>query len=193
VSDRQARQREEVAELERALQAFDDPDTATRPGMQLMRDAVEGKRDKLARKLAEEEQVRLEVVVGGVPAAGGTLDPAFLGALVDALPRLVATAVGSLVDEAEPAPSGAAVATATTLGASGWPDGGPGIVLAGPPGDVRAAVRSPGGDAPLLDAALAAVLDAPDPLARLATAAGATLRVTLHLPFEDDRTVEIGR
>lgn len=190
MTGREARQRDEVAGLERALQVFDDPDTATRPGMQLMRDAIAGKRDKLAGKLAREEEVRLEVVVGGVPAAGGTLDPAFLVALLEAVPEVVVSAVGSLAGDLDPPPSGAVVTQATAVRVAGSPEDGPGLVLAGPPGEVRSAVRA--GDGPLLDAALAAVLDDPDPLARLAAGAGATLRLTLHLPFEDDRTVEVG-
>lgn len=191
MTGREARQRDEVAGLERALQVFDDPDTATRPGMQLMRDAIAGKRDKLAGKLAREEEVRLEVVVGGVPAAGGTLDPAFLVALLEAVPEVVVSAVGSLAGDLDPPPSGAVVTQATTLRVAGSPEDEPGLVLVGPPGDVRSAVRA-AGDGPLLDAALAAVLEDPDPLARLAAGAGATLRLTLHLPFEDDRTVEVG-
>ncbi|HEX9995245.1 MAG TPA: hypothetical protein VGB14_20150 [Acidimicrobiales bacterium] len=190
MSGREARQREELAGLERALQVFDDPDTATRPGMQLMRDAIQGKRDKMAAKLAEEAQVRLEVVVGGVPAAGGTLDPAFLVALAGAVPEAVTSAVGALAGDLDPAPAGAALVQATAVRVAGTPDDGPGLVLVGPPAEVRAAV--PAADGPLLDAALAAVVDDPAPLARLAASAGATLRLTLHLPFEDDRTVHVG-
>lgn len=190
MTGREAHQRDEVAGLDRALQVFDDPDTATRPGMQLMRDAVRGKRDKLAAKL-EQEEARLAVAVGGVPAAGGTLDPAVLARLLDAVPAAVAGAVATLAEAADPAPSRDAVLAATALRVGRWADDGPGFVLVGPAGDVRAAVPAPDGG-PLLDAGLAALLDDPAPLARLAAAAGATLRLTLHLPFQDDREAVVG-
>jgi hypothetical protein len=192
VSGRHDRQREELEGLERALKVFDDPETATRPGMQLMRDAVAGKRDKMAAKLRQEQEARLEVVVGGVPAAGGTLDPVVLSVLLETLRAAVVEAVERVAGDADPAPAPAAVATATALRVAGWAAGGPGVVLAGPPADVRAAVRTGDGGAPLLDAALAALVDDPGPLARFAAESGATLRLTLHLPFEDEREAAVG-
>lgn len=191
MSGREDRQREELAGLDRALRVFDDPDTATRPGMQLMRDAVAGKRDKMARKLREEEEARLEVVVGGVPAAGGTLDPVSAAVLLETLQAAVVGAVEPLVADVDPQPAPAAVAAATALRVAGWAADGPGVVLVGPPAGVRAAVRSAGGEA-LLDAALAALVEDPGPLARFAAECGATLRLTLHLPFEDDREATVG-
>ena len=193
---REGRQREEVAELDRALEVFDDPETATRPGMQLMRDAVRGKRDKLAAKLEEEQLVRLEVVVGGVPATGGTVDPALLAELLAAVPDLATDAAAALLDEADPRPSATALDAATELGVAGAADSGLGVRLVGPPADVRAAVPAAGGG-PLLDAALARVVDdvaggRAERLTRLAAEWGAIVHLVLHLPFEDPREATVG-
>lgn len=50
----------------------------------------------------------------------------------------------------------------------------------------------PAGGRPLLDAALAALVDDPGVLARFAAETGASLRLVLHLPFEDDREATVG-
>lgn len=203
MSAREDRQREEVEELDRALQAFDDPETAVRPGMQLMRDALRGKREKMAGKLEEQAQVRLDVVVDGVPAAGGLLDPGLLAAVLAAVPAAATDAAAALLDGADPdgadpTPAPSAVAAATVLGVAGASEDGLGVRLVGPPANVRSAVRDPASGRPLLDAALARLLDeanagdGPAPLAALATEAGASLRLVLRLPFEDEREAKIG-
>ena len=192
---------EELSELERALEAFDDPDTAARPGLQLMGDALRTKHADVRDKFARSDTLALEVEVEGEPVEGTLVDAALVARLVDELVPLSRRLGAAVADGDGARPTEAQLDAALAMRFAGGLDDGAGFRLVGP--DREARRLGPGHDQEpsLLEAALQRLLElAEDPasseLARLrealdAVAARATLR--LLAPFDDPRVVEVGR
>ena len=188
--------REGLEGLDRALEAFGDPTVEEVPGLRLMRDAVQRKRDGLVGKLEAAEACRLDVIVGGGAVEHDGLDPAFLAALLRAVIEAVDAAAAALSPDA---PDGQR-ALATELRVEGVPSDGPGVRLRAAPADVRGALKV--GRTPLVEAALREVVTAArsapaggdDPLAaarEVCRRAAATLRLVFHPPFADPRTADL--
>jgi hypothetical protein len=181
--------RAHLARFRRALQAFDDPESAERPGLRLMATALRRKHDELEGKLARAREVALEVRPDGgrpLPAAAAA---AVLGALSAAADRAVAGLVPDLPG------AGAAVAAATDLRVEGGEGGA--LVLRAPDPAVRRAAPAPEGAESLVAAALAGVLDAVeaagedggDPVRDAVQAHGGGLALVLRTPFGQQREV----
>lgn len=192
--------REELSELERALEAFDDPDTAARPGLQLMGGALRTKYADVRDKFARSDTLALEVEVEGEPVEGTLVDAALVARLVDELVPLSRRLGAAVADDDGARPTEAQLDAALSLRFAGGLDDGAGFRLVGPDREARRLVPGPDQEPSLLETALRRLLElAEDPdsseLARLRelldeVAARAALR--LLPPFDEPRVVGVG-
>jgi hypothetical protein len=148
--------RAHLGRFDRALQAFDDPDAAERPGLQLMATTLRHKRDELRDKLAASRRVEVEVR----PVDGSPLTGPALAALLSALCEGV-SAVGSEAPHDPDPIDPVALARALELRAVGGGRDGAVVLRAADPG-VRRAVPPPDGHESRIVGALHRILDALD-------------------------------
>jgi hypothetical protein len=192
--------REELSELERALEAFDDPDTAARPGLQLMGDALRTKYADVRDKFSRSDTLALEVEVEGEPVEGTLVDAALVARLVDELVPLSRRLGAAVADANGGRPTEAQLDAALAMRFGGGLDDGAGFRLVGPDREARRLVPGPNPEPSLLETALERLLElAEDPgsseLVRLREVLGeVAARATLRLlpPFDESRAAEVG-
>jgi hypothetical protein len=201
--ERRARREEhlhqELSELERALEAFGDPDTAARPGLQLMGDALRTKYADVRDKFRRSDTLALEVEVEGEPVDGELIDATLVARLVDELVPLSRRLGAAVADGDGPRPTDAQLDAALALRFAGGLDEAPGLRLVGPAREARRLAPGPDREPSLLETALHRLLDLADdpgspelaPLRQVLgdVAARATLR--LYPPFDEPRSAEV--
>ncbi len=149
---------EQLAELGRALQAFEEPLVAEHAGLRLMRDTLQEREAQIREQIRKAETCALRVTVDGSVARTGRLRLRFALELLAALQAAVDAAARALDVAAEPGQETDAVA----LHLAEFDGGDPvTLLLERSPGAVDAQLVTADGDL-VVERALAAVLDALD-------------------------------
>lgn len=157
---------EELEALTSALRAFEDPVVDQLPGLRLMRESLREREAHIRAQITAAETCSLTLEIKGGPAAGGVLDAGFACHLLLAVQAGVTQAGRSLARHAAGMPDEDAVDAALGLYlAAVTPVGAQGAVtlrLERRPGGLEGLLAAPGGESPLVDAAVESLVAALD-------------------------------